>query len=83
MTKIYRPIQPVAVSCIGQSLIVRLANGHVVFAPLADFRSLADATPEQLAHYEVSPLSIYWPDLDDGIDVDWLLDHVGYKPDAE
>jgi len=46
-----------------------LRDGRIVSMPLSFFEWLEQATPEQRANYVFSPFSIYWPDLEDGIDV--------------
>jgi len=46
-----------------------LRDSRIVSMPLSFFPWLEQATPEQRANYEFSPISIYWPELDDGIDV--------------
>ncbi|WP_119065280.1 DUF2442 domain-containing protein [Aggregatilinea lenta] len=46
-----------------------LRDSRIVSMPLGFFPWLEQATPEQRANYEFAPFSIYWPDLDDGIDV--------------
>lgn len=72
--RIYRPEQPVKVEFIDDSIIVTLADGRVLRQPLPDFPWLNQASPEQRIHYELDPFSIYWPDWDDGIDIDWMID---------
>jgi len=37
--------------------------------PLSFFPWLEQATPEQRGNYVLAPFAIYWPDLEDGIDV--------------
>lgn len=46
-----------------------LRDGRIVSMPLSFFSWLEQATPEQRANYELSPIDVYWPDLEDGIDV--------------
>ncbi len=46
-----------------------LRDSRIVSMPLSFFPWLERATPEQRAKYEFSPISIYWPELDNGIDV--------------
>jgi hypothetical protein len=46
-----------------------LLDTRMVSMPLSFFPWLEQATPAQRAHYACSPISIYRPDLDDGIDV--------------
>jgi hypothetical protein len=60
-------------------LQVQLDDGRQVSLPLAEvpwLRWLARATPRQRANWSLEPggYAIYWPDLDDGIEVCHLLD---------
>lgn len=64
---------------INGTLHVRLNDGREVSLPLAEvpwLKWLAKAPPKQRAHWEIEPggFAIYWPDLDDGIEVCHLLD---------
>jgi hypothetical protein len=59
-------------------LHVRLDDGREVSVSLADvpwLKWLAQATPKQRANWSLEPggYAIYWPDLDDGIEVCHLL----------
>jgi len=60
-------------------LHVRLDDGREVSLSLAEvpwLKWLAKATPKQRANWSLEPggCAIYWPDLDDGIEVCHLLD---------
>jgi hypothetical protein len=60
-------------------LRVLLDDGREVSVPFAEvpwLKWLADATPKQRANWSLEPggYAIYWPDLDDGIEVCHLLD---------
>lgn len=61
------------------TLGVRLDDGREISLPLAGvpwLKWLAKGTPKQRANWEIEPggFAIYWPDLDDGIEVCHLLD---------
>ena len=61
------------------TLHVRLDDGREVSLPLAEvpwLKWLAKATPKQRANWSLEPggYAIYWPDLDDGVEVGHLLD---------
>jgi hypothetical protein len=63
-------------------LHVRLDDGREVSVPIADvpwLNWLAKATPKQRANWSLEPggYAIYWPDLDDGIEVCHLLARLG------
>ncbi len=61
--------QDVAVEYQGGIAYLRLADGRVIGNPLDRHPWLAAATPEQRANVELYELSVYFPDLDDGLDV--------------
>ena len=54
-------------------LWVTLQDRRVIGTPLERFAWLEQATPEQRQQYELHAFSIYWPELDDGIDIDALI----------
>jgi hypothetical protein len=61
------------------ALRVRLDDGREVSVPFTGvpwLKWLAKATPKQRANWSLEPggYAIYWPDLDDGIEVCHLLD---------
>ena len=63
------------VRCDDASLIVDLADGRTISAPLAWFPRLLHATPEQRARWERSGggFGIHWPDLDEDLSTEGLL----------
>jgi hypothetical protein len=57
---------------------IRLNDGREISLPLGEvpwLKWLAKATPKQRANWSLEPggYAIYWPDLDDGIEVCHLL----------
>ena len=62
-------------SCNQDSVIVELADGRTISAPLAWYPRLLHATPEQRAHCIVAGagFGIHWPDLDEDLSVEGLL----------
>ena len=54
---------------------VALSDGREIGVPLARYAFLASATNEQLSHWQIEPrgFAVYWPDLDDGLEVIHLL----------
>lgn len=65
--------RPVRVRFQDNKIWITLNDDRVIGAPLDWFPWLANAAPEQQSHYEMHPLSVYWPDLDDGLDIEALL----------
>jgi len=53
------------------SMQVHLTDGRIITIPLAWYPKLSEATKEQLSKYEISPsgYGVYWPDLDEDLNV--------------
>jgi len=66
-------ISPKAVATDTDTLWVTLSDGRILGVPLAWFPRLLNASPDQLADYELSPYGIHWDDLDEDISVEGLL----------
>ena len=69
--------QPRAINarCTADALIVRLADGREISAPLEWFPRLRDASPEARADWRLSGagVGIHWPQLDEDVSVAGLL----------
>ena len=67
----------VDVSFSDDSLVVTLADGRTVSAPLEWFPRLLRATPKQRRHWRLigRGVGIHWPDVDEDISVRSLLAH--------
>ncbi len=62
----------------GDVLLITLSDGRELSVPLDRIewlQWLRKASPEQRAHWEIEPggFAIYWPDLDDGVEIEHLL----------
>ncbi len=66
-------ISPKAVATDTDTLWVTLSDGRILGVPLAWFPRLLNASPDQLADYELSPYGVHWDDLDEDISVEGLL----------
>ena len=57
------------------TLGVDLMGGRTITVPLAWYPRLADASPEQLAHWKIAGAGygIHWPDLDEDLSAEGLL----------
>jgi hypothetical protein len=64
---------PVAVEFDETMIWVTLKDGRVIGAPLIWFAWLNEATEDARTHFELGALSIFWPELDDGIDIQALV----------
>jgi hypothetical protein len=79
MPMISQPVRAESVRFIGGVLHVRLADAREISLPISEvpwLKWLAKATAKQRANWTIEPggFAIYWPDLDDGIEVCHLLD---------
>ncbi len=70
--------RPVAVQIVDGLVTVTLADGRVISNPLDWHPWLANATPAQQAYVEYHAFSIDWPDLDEGLDIQGMLQ--GIRP---
>jgi hypothetical protein len=73
------PVRATRVRIAGTALLVELSDGRELGLRITEvpwLKWLAKATPEQRANFNLEPggYAIYWPDLDDGIEVCHLLD---------
>ncbi len=64
-----------AVSTTMDELCVGLMDGRTITVPLAWFPRLAEATPAQLANWELAGAGygIHWPDVDEDVSTEGLL----------
>jgi hypothetical protein len=53
--------------------VVTLADGRKISTPLAWYPRLAGASAAARAKYEIMPMGIYWPDLDEDLRVAGIL----------
>lgn len=58
---------------VNDEIIVTLSDGRRISNPLDWHWWLVEATPEQRATIEVHPFSIWFPDLEEGLDVEGML----------
>lgn len=57
-------------------LYIALADGREIGVPLSRFPWLEKATPAQRKKWHIEPrgFAVYWDELDDGIEIDHLLE---------
>lgn len=57
------------------TLVVELADGRTISAPLAWFPRLLAATPKQRANWKIAGggFGLHWPDIDEDISTEGLL----------
>ena len=66
-------MEPVQASCTDTELIVTLANGQKIVTPLWWYPRLLQATSGQRGNYELSPLGVHWPDVDEDLSIEGML----------
>ncbi len=54
-------------------LVVTLADGRKIVTPLAWYPRLQQASPAQRANYEIMPMGIHGPDVDEDLSIAGML----------
>ena len=57
--------RPRAVEFTASELVVTLQDGRKIATPLDRYPRLKQASPQQRANFEIMPMGIHWPDLDE------------------
>jgi hypothetical protein len=66
-------LRPIAVTFTAEELVVTLADGRKIATPLSWYPRLKDACRSAREHFEIMPLGIHWPELDEDLGVAWML----------
>jgi hypothetical protein len=70
--------RPTAVAFSGDEIIVTLADGRRIATPLEWYPRLLEATLEQRCAFELMPMGVHWPELDEDLSVTGMLE--GRRP---
>jgi hypothetical protein len=62
-----------SVECNDTELVVTLRDGRKIATPLAWYPRLSAATPLQRANYEIMPMGIHWPEIDEDLSIAGML----------
>ena len=54
-------------------LIVTLADGRKIVTPLGWYPRLQQASAAQRANYDIMPMGIHWPDIDEDLSIAGML----------
>jgi hypothetical protein len=54
-------------------LVVTLADGRTIATPLEWYPRLKNASAKQRANFEIMPMGIHWPDLDEDLSIAGML----------
>jgi hypothetical protein len=62
-----------AVEFTASELVVTLADGRRIATPIEWYPRLLHATPTQRSNFEIMPMGIHWPDLDEDLGIAGML----------
>lgn len=65
--------EPITARCDDATLSVDLADGRTITVPLAWFPRLLHGTPAERAKFELGAWGVHWPDLNEDMPVEGLL----------
>jgi hypothetical protein len=66
-------IRPVAVAFTADELVVTLADGRRIATPLSWYPRLKNASAASRNRFELMPMGIHWPDLDEDLGIAGML----------
>ncbi len=66
-------LRPRAVEFTANELVVTLADGRKIATPLDWYPRLKAASAKQRANFEIMPMGIHWPDLDEDLGIAGML----------
>jgi len=66
-------IRPVSVAFTSDDLVVTLADGRKIVTPLDWYPKLRDASVSVRGNFELMPMGIHWPDLDEDLGIAGML----------
>ena len=69
-----------AVDFTASELVVTLMDGRKIATPLDWYPRLQRASAAERANYEIMPMGIHWPDLDEDLSITGMLQGRRAKP---
>jgi hypothetical protein len=69
-----------AVDFTATELVVTLLDGRKIATPLDWYPRLRRASAAQRANYEIMPMGIHWPDIDEDLSIAGMLQGKRAKP---
>jgi hypothetical protein len=66
-------LRPRSVEFTASELVVTLMDGRKITTPLDWYPRLEAATPTERANFELMPMGIHWPDLDEDLGIAGML----------
>jgi hypothetical protein len=64
-----------AVEVTATDLVVTLVDGRKIATPLDWYPRLKRASTKERANFEIMPMGIHWPDLDEDLSIAGMLGH--------
>jgi hypothetical protein len=68
-----RDIRPVSVAFTADEIVVTLADGRRIATPLAWYPRLRDSTAAARERFDLMPMGIHWPELDEDLGIAGML----------
>ena len=62
-----------AVEFTATELVVTLADGRKIVTPLDWYPRLKNASAEERSNFEIMPMGVHWPDLDEDLGIAGML----------
>ena len=62
-----------SVAFTATELVVTLADGRKIATPLDWYPRLQGASASERAHFEIMPMGIHWPDIDEDLSIAGML----------
>jgi hypothetical protein len=66
-------LRPQSVEFIASELVVTLHDGRKIATPLDWHPRLMQASAQQRANFELMPMGVHWPDIDEDLGVAGIL----------
>jgi hypothetical protein len=66
-------LRPRSVEFIADDLVVTLADGRKIATPLDWYPRLKQASAKERANFEIMPMGIDWPDIDEDLGIAGML----------
>jgi hypothetical protein len=66
-------LRPSAVEFTATDLVVTLGDGRKIATPLDWYPRLMRASPRERGNFELMPMGIHWPDLDEDLGIAGML----------
>jgi hypothetical protein len=66
-------IRPVSVAFTTDELVVTLVDGRRIATPLKWYPRLHEASSAAREHFELMPMGIHWPELDEDLGIAGML----------